>query len=51
MFENWNWLYKYHSRLLGFSFLFVYWDRRAEILEFNIFHKCYYFWVNPNGKN
>lgn len=32
-----TWLYEHNSRLIGLPFLFVYWDKKAQVLEFNIF--------------
>lgn len=46
-----KWLHKYQSRLIGFSFLFVYWDRKAEVLEFNIFDHVWSFWIKPEGES
>jgi hypothetical protein len=42
---NMNILYKFPSKLIGFPFLFVYWDKKAEVLEFNIFGKVSYYWI------
>ena len=46
-----KWLHKFQSRLIGFSFLFVYWDKKAEVLEFNIFNKPFSFWIKPEGES
>ena len=33
------------SKLIGTSFLFVYWDKKARVLEFFIFKKAFYFYI------
>lgn len=48
---NMRWLYKHESRLIGFSFLFVYWDKKAEVLEFNLFDHPTSFRIKPEGES
>jgi len=39
-------LYKFPSKLIGFPFLFVYWDKKAKVLEFYIFGIVKYYHIN-----
>lgn len=38
------------SKLIGTSFLFVYWDKKARVLEFCIFNKPVYFYIKETIK-
>ena len=38
-------LHKYKSRHLNLGFLFIYWDRKAQVLEFEFFNKVTYYYI------
>jgi hypothetical protein len=42
-----SWLHRFPSRIIGNNIIFIYWDKKGECLEFNIFDHVKYFYI-PN---
>lgn len=40
-----SFLYKFPPFFIGPSFLFVYWDKKAQVLEFYLFGKVVYLYI------
>lgn len=40
-------LYKYNSKLVGNNNIFIYWDKKAQALEFNFLGCVKSFWIKP----
>jgi hypothetical protein len=38
-------LHKFNSFFIGISSLFMYWDKYASVLEFNIFNHVVYYYI------